>query len=125
MAKERYELSPEYYSFNDTLVANLRRIRENAGMNQKEFADRCGFSISTIRKLETYQQKVSAYVVRLYCDECNARITDVMPSLSIQTNLAEKAMIIEKIVDDLTALNIESLELIQVIAQQLSHKSGL
>jgi len=37
----------------------LRKVRENLGLSQEEFADILGISISTYKKIESYERRVS------------------------------------------------------------------
>ena len=125
MSKIRYEMTPSYNDFADNLTANLRRVRKEANLTQEQLADVCDVSVSTIRKLENGFQKISAYVVKLYCDACNVRATEIIPpTITIQKHLAENSKMIDAIVTDLQALDNESLELIHVITQHLSSRNG-
>ena len=118
MPKDRYESSLSYELFSSTLIARMRRVRQNAGLSQKELAKRCGLSISTIRKLETGLQKVSAFVIYLYCNACNVEATDLLPSTS--SAQTESAKVIDSIISDLQLLDMHSLQLIKLITQYLA-----
>ena len=121
MSKVRYETSPSYELFNARLIARLRKVREDADLTQEDFAKECDISVSTIRKLENGLQKISAYVVQLYCDICHVRATDVLPPPKhVQNALAPNTQTIDAITADLQQLDDQSLELIRVITQHLT-----
>ena len=44
---------------NDTLAFNVKYYRKQAGLNQKDFAEKCGFSRSLLEKLETGKMEFS------------------------------------------------------------------
>jgi len=50
-------------SLAETVSRNIRKARLEAGMTQKEFADKAGFKVSYIARLETKPQNLSLGVL--------------------------------------------------------------
>ena len=123
MAHERYDLSEGYRNFSSTLAADLWKARERAKLTVEEFSVKSGIGASTVRKLENGQQKVSAFVVKIYAEICNVKASDLLQICRTDgEDYSPDTVMIDTIVSDLMNLSTENLELIHIITHHLSKK---
>jgi transcriptional regulator with XRE-family HTH domain len=54
-------------SLAETVSRNIRKARLEAGMTQKELADKAGFKVSYVARLETKPQNISLTVLEKLC----------------------------------------------------------
>ena len=124
MSRERYESQPSYDTFQTNLVANLRLVRERAGMTQREFSIISQLGLSTVRKIENNGQKVSAYILKQYCEVCKVNPVDLLQiTRSTKKTIAENTTLIDQINDGLQQLSLEDLKMIHDITQHLLARS--
>lgn len=68
--------------FYRQLAANIRRLREAAGMSQKQLASACGVGFSTLNKWEDGTTSIPAYSLHLLEVALGVNHYDLAPTMS-------------------------------------------
>lgn len=83
-------------SLAETVSRNIRKARLEAGMTQKELADKAGFKVSYIARLETKPQNLSLETLETICTVLRVDpYKIVLGTASINLETRQKTVLLE------------------------------
>jgi len=79
-------------SLAETVSRNIRKARLEAGMTQKELADKAGFKVSYVARLETRPQNLSLGVLERISNVFNIMPSSLLSGFSTTTRFSESEL---------------------------------
>lgn len=76
----------------------LKKFRKESKMTQKEFADKCGFSRTTITELESGKKKATLKIIKRIAENTNTSISDWLNDEISVNKFDGLELVIEKLI---------------------------